>query len=252
MNRIFIEREPIGLFLLFCVPNAPILTKSSYCRRREGEWEDGTEGPGSGGGLRVPSVLTTAQLSPHGRSLQLRLTGLGWTSCSYLLRDQGYSSPHQSGETSVQCIQESHKRETSSFHECQNHIFHICIYLYITNHNPKQDYYDLEWILHYYERHSLPSFMSKNDCTQKQKTAWPEFWVHIYNEQMLFFKLCIFQFSQQYCTMDGCRKLATASLKLGYNYFHRHTWAQSKRGENHIWRPGSLKTKIFFGGNGTF
>ena len=135
MNRIFIEREPIGLFLLFCVPNAPILTKSSYRRRREGEWEDGTEGPRSRGGLRVPGVLTTAQLSPHGRSLQLRLTGLGWTSCSYLLRDQGYSSPHQSGETSVQCIQESHKRWTSSFHECQNHIFHICIYLYITNHN---------------------------------------------------------------------------------------------------------------------
>ena len=153
----------------------PILTKSSYRRRREGEWEDGTEGPGSGGGLRVPSVLTTAQLSPHGRSLQLRLTGLGWTSCSYLLRDQGYSSPHQSGETSVMCIQESHKRWTSSFHECQNHIFHICIYLYITNHNLKQDYYDLEWILLW---KTLPSLLHVclNNFTQKQKTALPEFW----------------------------------------------------------------------------
>ena len=229
MNRIFIEREPIGLFLLFCVPNAPILTKSSYCRRREGEWEDGTEGPRSGGGLRVPGVLTTAQLSPHGRSLQLRLTGLGWTSCSYLLRDQGCSSPHQSGETSVQCIQESHKRWTSSFHECQNHIFHICKYLYITNHNPKQDYYDLEWILHYYERHCLPSFMSQWWLYTKTKDSLA--WVlivavqlHIYNEQMLSFKLCISQFSQQYCTMDGCRLLAAVPPTDDYLCDNRYLW----------------------------
>ena len=30
------------------------------------------------------------------------------------------------------------------------------------------------------------------------------------------------------------RLFHTASLKLGYNYFHRQTSAQSKRGENHI------------------
>ena len=44
----------------------------------------------------------------------------------------------------------------------------------------------------------------------------------------------------------------TASLKLGYNYFHRQTWAQSKRVENHIWRPGSVESKIFVEGNSTF
>ena len=68
----------------------------------------------------------------------------------------------------------------------------------------------------------LPSCVN-DDCTQKQKTAWPEFWVHIYNEQMLFFKLCISQFSQQYCTMDGCRILAVPPTD-DYLCDNRYLW----------------------------
>ena len=74
----------------------------------------------------------------------------------------------------------------------------------ITNLNPKQDYYDLEWILHCYERHCLPSFMSQWLYTKtKDSLAWAlivAVQLHIYNEQMLSFKLCISQFSQQYYT----------------------------------------------------
>ena len=176
MNRIFIEREPIGLFLLFCVPNAPILTKSSYCRRREGEWEDGTEGPRSGGGLRVPSVLTTAQLSPHGRSLQLRLTGLGWHHAATYSEIRDTAALTSLGKPLL-CVFRNHTNDRLVHFMNVKIIYSIFVYIFIlqipiikkTIMILSESYITMKDIAF------LPSCVN-DDCTQKQKTAWPEFW----------------------------------------------------------------------------